>query len=356
MDIDIHKPDEGAMHIERPQHSSLYTPTTSSQTPQVPTPGTDHEPIFGSYTEPVSEGEEDEHLDVAVPLDEARRMQLPTAQVAEAQQFREAVLRKEVEARLKEGKKKAKDSATAEGDDGDDGDDEGDGRVPYLRRRTSVPAERPKGLSIDPLAPASKFDQSFWSKLKTGMNGAAKVQNSAIPEDEEEPSQEEAAAEDPDQRILVRDFRAQEGKKIAVPVRIEPKVIFANERTFLVIRLKRLYLVKSDLTMPPVQKWMHFSVLVGSIATTLLNFVEPNDGIGLLSAAAFTFAALLSVAYSCSIFAFRAYSMRKRLAEGWYYDKYGPTVLCMVLIICTAVNFGLRWRQVVTGANITISF
>ena len=244
MDIDIHKPDKGAMHIERPQHSSLHTPTTSSlspHSPQSPSPAAEQE-VFGAYTEPVSEGEEDENMDVAVPHDEARRMQLPPAQVVEAQQFREAALRKEVEARLKEGKQKANDFEEAEADD------EGDERVPYLRRRTSVAAGRPRGLSIDPLAPASKFDQSFWSKLKAGMNGAVK-KDKAISEDEDEPPQEEEpAAEEPEQRILVRDFRAQEGKKIAVPVRIEPKVIFANERTFLVNRLYFFTRVKSWLT------------------------------------------------------------------------------------------------------------
>ncbi|KAF8340303.1 SPX-domain-containing protein [Cantharellus anzutake] len=329
MDTDIRKPDRGAMLIERPQSS--HTPTTSSQSPQLETPAAadQDEPVFGSYTEPVSEGEEDENMDLAVPLDEARRMQLPDAQVAEAQQFREAVLRKEAEARLKDGKKKAKDFAVANGE-GDDGSDE---RVPYLRRRSSVPAERPKGLSIDPLAPALTFDQSFWSKLKPKVNGALKIQDTTIVEDDERaPLQEEDLA--PDQRILVQDFRAEEGKKIAVPVRIEPKVIFANERTFL--------------------RWTHFSVLVGSIATTLLNFVDPNDGIGLLSAGTFTFAALLSVAYSCSIFVFRAYSMRKHHAEGWYYDEYGPTILCAVLIVCIGVNFALRWREVATGANINL--
>src|SRR6266478_2338391 len=35
--------------------------------------------------------------------------------------------------------------------------------------------------------------------------------------------------------------------------------------------------------------WMHFSVLVGTVAMTLLNFIELDDGIGLLLAAAFTF-------------------------------------------------------------------
>lgn len=103
-----------------------------------------------------------------------------------------------------------------------------------------------------------------------------------------------------------------------------------------------------------MQKWLNFSVLVGTIATTLLNFVDPRDGIGLVSATAFTIAALVSIAYSGGIFVFRALSLRKRDAEGWYYDKYGPSVLCGILGLSMVLNLGLRWRQGVTGLNFTV--
>jgi uncharacterized membrane protein YidH (DUF202 family) len=41
-------------------------------------------------------------------------------------------------------------------------------------------------------------------------------------------------------------------KRIALPVRVEPKVSFANERTFL--------------------SWLHFSVVLGGLSVGLLNF------------------------------------------------------------------------------------
>jgi uncharacterized membrane protein YidH (DUF202 family) len=41
-------------------------------------------------------------------------------------------------------------------------------------------------------------------------------------------------------------------KRIALPVRVEPKVSFANERTFL--------------------SWLHFTVILGGLAVGLLNF------------------------------------------------------------------------------------
>ncbi|KAJ7769035.1 VTC domain-containing protein [Mycena olivaceomarginata] len=71
-------------------------------------------------------------------------------------------------------------------------------------------------------------------------------------------------------------------QRISVPVRIEPKVYFAAERTFL--------------------KWLNNAVFIGTIATTLLNFTSPEDSRGLISAALFTLAALLAIAYSAAIF------------------------------------------------------
>ena len=41
-------------------------------------------------------------------------------------------------------------------------------------------------------------------------------------------------------------------KRIALPIRVEPKVAFANERTFL--------------------SWLHFTVILGGLAVGLLNF------------------------------------------------------------------------------------
>jgi len=125
--------------------------------------------------------------------------------------------------------------------------------------------------------------------------------------------------------LLERTWRAPQGKRIAVPVRIEPKVYFAAERTFL--------------------KWLHFAIYIGTIATTLLNFIPPDDSTGLLSAWLFTLAALVAIAYSAVIFVYRALQLRKRRAEGMYYDKYGPTILSFFLISALATNIGLRLRE-----------
>jgi hypothetical protein len=94
-----------------------------------------------------------------------------------------------------------------------------------------------------------------------------------------------------------------------------------------------------------LQKWLNTAVFIGSIATALLNFVPADDQRGLISAAFFTFAALLAIAYSAGIFVYRSNRMRDRRASGLYYDKYGPTVLCFVLFLALATNIGLRFSE-----------
>ncbi|TIA87209.1 hypothetical protein E3P99_03315 [Wallemia hederae] len=119
----------------------------------------------------------------------------------------------------------------------------------------------------------------------------------------------------------VSTFKAQDGKKIWVPVRVEPKVYFANERTFL--------------------KWLQFSVLISSIAIALVNFTSTADTTGIISAGLFTLAALASIAYSAASFVWRALKIRKREAIS-YYDKIGPSVLCCIMLVAVMVNFLLR--------------
>lgn len=61
----------------------------------------------------------------------------------------------------------------------------------------------------------------------------------------------------------------------------------------------------------------------------------------------FTFCALLAIAYSAGIFAYRTVRLRARRAEGLYYDKHGPTILCFVLFAALASNIGLRVSEMI---------
>jgi len=47
------------------------------------------------------------------------------------------------------------------------------------------------------------------------------------------------------------------------------------------------------------------------------------------------------------VFVYRAQQLRRRRAEGLYYDKYGPTVLSVALIAALGVNIGLRVHEMV---------
>ena len=93
------------------------------------------------------------------------------------------------------------------------------------------------------------------------------------------------------------------------------------------------------------QKWLHFGIYIGTIATALLNFVPPDDAVGLLSAWAFTGVALAAIAYSAGIFVFRALRIRARAAEGMYYDRFGPTVLSVLLAAALGTNIVMRLRE-----------
>ncbi|KAJ1836831.1 GTPase regulator Nrf1 [Coemansia sp. RSA 2703] len=111
----------------------------------------------------------------------------------------------------------------------------------------------------------------------------------------------------------------QPSKRIAVPVRVEPKVFFANERTFL--------------------SWLNFAIVLGSLALGLLNF---GDSTGKIAGAVFTLIAMMVMVYALMLFQWRAERIRQRHA-GPYDDRRGPTVLVLVLISAILINFYLRF-------------
>ena len=125
----------------------------------------------------------------------------------------------------------------------------------------------------------------------------------------------------PPTQIEARRFKAPRGKRIHVPVRVEPKVYFAAERTFL--------------------SWLEFSIILGSIAATLLNF---GDSVSLLSAWGFTIVACLALLYSMGLYLWRVQMIRGRRAVR-YHDKWGPSFLCLGLAAAVGISFGIRLGQ-----------
>ncbi|KAG2107469.1 uncharacterized protein F5147DRAFT_802643 [Suillus discolor] len=205
---DILKPNTGYLTVERPTKSTpdFQSGILSPISPVLP---------VHSYVEPVSEGEEDEEMDLAPARDEFRRTGLPHEDVAAAIAFREKSLKEREPASQSRGSSSTSEVVYDE-------------RTPLLK--LPQPPRTERNVSIDPLAPSSAFDERLRERLHANKNVPPHVQDGEM--QEAVGLVEENLRED--ERLLVRDWCAPSGKRIAVLVRIEPKVYFANERTFLV--------------------------------------------------------------------------------------------------------------------------
>lgn len=108
---------------------------------------------------------------------------------------------------------------------------------------------------------------------------------------------------------------APPGKKICVPVRIEPKVYFATERTFLL--------------------WLLISMVLGATATTLLLY---GTGAAIVSSVGFFVCALATILYLTGVYLVRVYKIREKSASD-YTDWYGPVGICGLLMVSVLMSF-----------------
>ena len=219
MDQDIRKPVSARSRvlIERP-HSTTHS--ISAGTSALQSPHQDPQ----SYHEPVSEGEDDEEYLVQAAKNEEQHLRLPpdaAAQARAARDFREKKLRDE--AAIQAGASRISRSESHGAD----------------ARRANKVAYDPS-LRIDPLASSDRVDKHMSlldDKSMKKLDEEAKMRDSADDDEEEEEEggqgEEGEEDEDGDRVVYVDHFRAPAGKRIAVPVRVEPKVVFAAERTFL---------------------------------------------------------------------------------------------------------------------------
>jgi len=109
-------------------------------------------------------------------------------------------------------------------------------------------------------------------------------------------------------------------KKKEKPEMIEPKIFFANERTFI--------------------HWLHFAALLLTTALTLLNF---GDRTSRIVGGVFIGIALGISIYAQLRFQYRAWQIRNQ-GHLRFDDIYGPAVLCLLLVGALALNFGLRFN------------
>ena len=107
-------------------------------------------------------------------------------------------------------------------------------------------------------------------------------------------------------------FVNDEVTRISIPVRVEPKVFFANERTFL--------------------KWVQFAIFLGGIGTAMLGLNNYHANIcgAMLMGVAIAFAV-----YALHLFFWRMNKIRRREPDS-YEDTKGPLVL-VIVFICVLV-------------------
>lgn len=115
--------------------------------------------------------------------------------------------------------------------------------------------------------------------------------------------------------------RLPKGKTICVPVRIEPKVYFAAERTFL--------------------SWLSIGMILGATATTLINYGNQS---ALVASIGFFLSALFVMAYASYKYIRRTLAIReKKLTE--YADSFGPNMICFLIAASTFATFVFKFFE-----------
>mmetsp|Transcript_24609 Transcript_24609/g.45857 ORF Transcript_24609/g.45857 Transcript_24609/m.45857 type:complete len:199 (-) Transcript_24609:248-844(-) len=105
-----------------------------------------------------------------------------------------------------------------------------------------------------------------------------------------------------------------------VPIKIEPKVFFANERTFLA--------------------WLHMSVTLASISMAIVALADANEWSQLYGLLLMPVSIAFCV-YSLWLYVKRA-SMLRRKDPGPYENQTGPIVLATLLSVSIVINFCVK--------------
>jgi uncharacterized membrane protein YidH (DUF202 family) len=108
-------------------------------------------------------------------------------------------------------------------------------------------------------------------------------------------------------------------KKVNTPLRVEPKVFFANERTYF--------------------SWMSFGTLLATFSVALFN---SGDTVGKISGVVYTLVSLSTLLYGMGLYYRRRELIRQR-AAGPYDDMSGPTMICFALLFAVGLNAYLKF-------------
>ncbi|ODQ80757.1 hypothetical protein BABINDRAFT_160971 [Babjeviella inositovora NRRL Y-12698] len=121
-----------------------------------------------------------------------------------------------------------------------------------------------------------------------------------------------------DGTVFSQEFHAPPGKEICVPVRVEPKVYFATERTFL--------------------SWLSISLILSATSLTLLNY---GTNSALTASIMFYLTTVMCVVYATGVYLFRIVNIRKKRAID-YEDKYGPKAICGLIALSCLFSFAFK--------------
>lgn len=113
--------------------------------------------------------------------------------------------------------------------------------------------------------------------------------------------------------------------KDAGPVRVEPKVWLANQRTFV--------------------KWQHIAVLLGSLSLGLYNAAGESNNVARILGVIYTLVAAFAGGWGWWQYVVRSRMIRER--SGKDFDNIiGPIIICVGLVVALCLNFGFKVRQI----------
>lgn len=111
------------------------------------------------------------------------------------------------------------------------------------------------------------------------------------------------------------------GKSICIPIRIEPKVYFAAERTFL--------------------SWLSIGMLLGFTASALLNYGNKS---AITAAIGFFITAIFTMSYAIYTYVTRTINIREKKPLG-YADELGVNLICLFLATSTFATFLFKFLE-----------
>ncbi|KAK4510716.1 Carnitine O-acetyltransferase mitochondrial [Mucor velutinosus] len=157
---------------------------------------------------------------------------------------------------------------------------------------------------------ASRSDGNIWQRIAQFPDQLGRMLSGDRGDDNQQEQGEQTFVLPPGVKIP---------KKVVTPIKVEPKVFFANERTYF--------------------SWMKFGTMLSTFSLALFN---TGDAVGKLSGVLYTLIALSTLIYGVGLYYRRRELIRARLA-GPYDEMIGPTVICFTLMAAVGINAYLKF-------------